>query len=233
MHKLTLPRFLLLAVAILCALSPARARALDWGLPWTTHTVIGSGHLVDAPRQLGAYRRIAQSGSFDVVIQISDRSSISVHADDNIGAQIITEVSDGTLSIKLKPKTALDTRNPVVVNIMTTGLDGVALAGSGNLSLNGMRGGALDVDLVGSGNILVQGSVDQLHSALVGSGDVQMGKLISDKAQVTVTGSGKTEVQALSVLDVNITGSGTVAYSGHPKEVKRNITGSGSLAQNP
>ena len=48
-----------------------------------------------------------------------------------------------------------------------------------------------------------------------GSGNIQIGDLATEAAEVRISGSGNVKVNAAQTLDVQISGSGTVKYAGH------------------
>jgi hypothetical protein len=47
---------------------------------------------------------------------------------------------------------------------------------------------------------------------------------------VEIDGSGEAHVHAVRSLDAAISGSGDIAYGGHPAHVKRQVDGSGDIA---
>ncbi|MCB1694092.1 MAG: DUF2807 domain-containing protein, partial [Pseudomonadales bacterium] len=63
-----------------------------------------------------------------------------------------------------------------------------------------------------------------------GAGHYKADRLISDFAQVRLSGAGTADVSVSDDLDVVISGPGRVSYAGYPEIVKR-ITGSGKLVR--
>jgi hypothetical protein len=64
--------------------------------------------------------------------------------------------------------------------------------------------------------------------AIGGSGDVDLGRVQSNDASVSVAGSGEAIVWARAGLSVTIAGSGDVSYYGDPK-VSKSVVGSGEV----
>jgi hypothetical protein len=62
-----------------------------------------------------------------------------------------------------------------------------------------------------------------------GSGEVDAGALVAQRAAVSVSGSGDVVVHATESLDASIQGSGDIAYRGNPATVTRDVAGSGDV----
>jgi len=64
----------------------------------------------------------------------------------------------------------------------------------------------------------------------MGSGDVAMKGLIAGKAEVSIMGSGDTEIGVENSLEAKIMGSGDLIYHGKPK-LSTSVMGSGDIIQ--
>ncbi len=100
--------------------------------------------------------------------------------------------------------------------------------GSGNVKLSFV---AENVDLknTGSGKITLIGAAITFEPTVTGSGDMYAYDFQSTNVIVKTTGSGNATVNALSSIDITISGSGDVRYKGNPNDVNINITGSGKV----
>lgn len=103
----------------------------------------------------------------------------------------------------------------------------IDISGSGDIDL------ALDADdinssITGSGNISLEGVADELDINVKGSGDYKCFNLETRKVNVSISGSGDTEVFATEALDIRITGSGDIFYKGSPN-LSISISGSGDV----
>lgn len=67
-----------------------------------------------------------------------------------------------------------------------------------------------------------------MNSTFSGAGNILAFDLISETTIISLSGTGKAEVYVDQLLDVTITGAGSVYYKGKPTIIQ-NITGSGSL----
>jgi hypothetical protein len=101
------------------------------------------------------------------------------------------------------------------------------ISGSGNICL-GLNSEEVDGVISGSGDLELEGDAENLKFKVSGSGDLSAFDLITQNANIEITGSGSASVHVLEVLDVRITGSGDVFYKGHPT-LNVDITGSGDV----
>jgi hypothetical protein len=82
---------------------------------------------------------------------------------------------------------------------------------------------------VNKARILVIVNAKTIESlAVAGSGDLDAGKLDTQRAKVSVAGSGDAVVWARQALKVGVAGSGGIRYYGDPS-VERSVVGSGSV----
>lgn len=103
------------------------------------------------------------------------------------------------------------------------------VSGSGEVNLiAAIREGA-DFGVSGSGKIRAEGTAKSVKTSISGSGKVLAANLEADKVDVRISGSGDVEINVKSDLDANISGSGSVTYTGNPAHVNSHSSGSGSI----
>lgn len=228
---------------------PAQAATTDISDGFLTPRVVGSGKVIDERRTVGEFRRLRLDSAITVNARPAARASVTVHADDNLAPMILTEVEGDTLVVKLRPRSALRTESPLVVNVEFTALSQadlrgsgdlnlaalqaeqfeISLAGSGDVRLDNAELGRLSVRLAGSGDIWLKGRSDEASLNIAGSGDVHAAGLIARRVGVDIAGSGDVRVHATEALTVQIAGSGDVTYSGNPPRISRRVVGSGDI----
>lgn len=107
---------------------------------------------------------------------------------------------------------------------------GVTLSGSGQVVLDHLTADRFDAEISGSGSVRVAGDVESQAVDISGSGRYEAEALVSDYGRIRMTGSGTASVAVNEDLNVFISGSGNVVYSGFP-EVFKQISGSGKLTR--
>lgn len=105
--------------------------------------------------------------------------------------------------------------------------------GSGDLALRQIHQSQLRVIVRGSGRVDASGAVDTVGLDISGSATARLKNLVAQSAQIRVRGSGDVEMTAMVDADVSVSGSGTVALSGHPVVRSSEIRGRGRIVQLP
>ncbi len=188
----------------------------------------GSGIEGSETRDVQAFHAISVAGRADLHVVVGGAPSVRLTIDDNLLEYVVTEVDDGRLEIRMRDGFRYHADIPLRVEVAAPMLDGVSLAGSGDVDIRGVRAAHFEVSIDGSGDMRLDGETDTLEVSIAGSGDVDSLALHSRRADVSIAGSGSVRVHASEDLDVSVAGSGDVGYSGEPN-ISRSIMGSGSV----
>jgi hypothetical protein len=248
MMTATQRRFLIAACALACIAIAPQATAGDssWG---TSEQVQGSGKVQRETRDVAHFSGLAMSLPGNVEIRSgSGREGLTIEADDNLLPLIETVVEDGTLQIRPKRNMNLRTRNLKVV-VQARAIDRLALAGSGNIDADVVRGGRVRFDVGGSGSVKVRriegesvsvnlggsgnlkavdGTARSMSILIGGSGTVDLARVRAEKASVTLAGSGDATLWVRDSLNLIAAGSGNANYYGDP-QVSKTVVGSGNV----
>ena len=206
----------------------------------------GSGNLITEKRDVSSFYEVQLNGSGKVTLTPGDKQSLESQTDDNIMPLIETRVINKKLTIshgkhQLRP-TSFN------VDITVVKLEGVSIAGSGDISGNSRFfsdnfyaeiSGSGDIELElevnkmkaaisGSGSINLFGKADDFTAAISGSGKINAFDLEMKNVSATISGSGDCRVNASESLNATISGSGDIYYKGRP-QISTRISGSGSL----
>ncbi|MEA3438885.1 MAG: head GIN domain-containing protein [Chloroflexota bacterium] len=100
--------------------------------------------------------------------------------------------------------------------------------GAGDISINQLTAGNLEVVNSGAGLIKLAGRVSEQKISIKGPGEYAAKELLSQRAFINIKGIGNATVWVVKELDVTISGIGGVLYLGSP-EVQANISAMGSL----
>ena len=210
----------------------------------------GDGNITTINRSTGSYEGLKAAGPMDFRLVEGKEGSISIKGDANLMDYIITEVKDNKLVVKVKNGVNLKPSQTIVITVPYESINYVALAGSGDIENSGfIKAEAFEVALAGSGDIKLQVDSQSVVSSIAGSGDIELkgstidlivkitgsgdfdGKsLESTNVTAKITGSGGANIICNGELNVRITGSGDVNYSGKPTSKDTKISGSGSVS---
>jgi hypothetical protein len=229
------------------AMAP-QAQAWDWNWGFGK-SVKGSGVLKSESRNVSGFSKISLSVPGNAELVQGNSEGLTIETDDNILPLIETVVEGDALKIRFIDKnTSVSTKTlKLVINAKTieglsvagsgdvraakiqTGELKASIAGSGDVQIGQLDADALTISIAGSGNFAAGGKVKRIESKIAGSGDMKIGKLEADSVKISIAGSGDATVWAKDSLSISVAGSGDVKYFGDAKIVKQSVAGSGSV----
>jgi hypothetical protein len=198
------------------------------------------GSPVSRDYQLAAFDKIEVSGPYAVRVTTGGTPGAKASGGDELLADTEVVVENGTLKIRAKKKkgvrfnwgrkgkaefavTTAMLRGAEIAGSGAIAVDKVdgdftgSVAGSGDLRLAAVKGGAIDLDIAGSGRIGAAGTAQSSKIGIAGSGNVDLSGLAVRTADVSIAGSGNVKANASETAAVSIVGSGNVAISGGAK----------------
>ncbi|MFK7775785.1 MAG: head GIN domain-containing protein [Saprospiraceae bacterium] len=207
----------------------------------------GEGDVVTQELLINEFTGVKSRGTSQVYITQGNDFKVEVTGQENIIANIETDIKNGIWEIEFDEcqRNFTDLRiyitMPVIERLEISGsgdmfgqdvfaVENIHLKVDGSGSIDVAVDGATDVDarISGSGKIKLAGTTNYLGSKISGSGDLEAYDLEANIANIKISGSGDAEVSVNDELDVKIEGSGDVYYKGNPI-INVDITGSGDL----
>jgi Putative auto-transporter adhesin, head GIN domain len=189
----------------------------------------GSGQLASELRPVTGFTKVELSGTGQLTIEKTGTESLAISAEDNLLPLLTSEVSGDTLVLGTKRNTEIVTTKPINYALTVKDLTGLALSGSGNIRVSNLSTTRLTTKISGSGTITASGTADDQDLDISGSGRYQADQLASKTVSAGISGSGTASVLVSDALDVRISGSGTLTYTGDPTRVTQDVSGSGKL----
>jgi hypothetical protein len=198
------------------------------------------------------FSRMRIAGPFDVHVHVGGSPSARASGPKDALDRLSVEQNGDTLVVKTLPGGwggwPTGSRGPVVVEVSVPDLRGVSVTGSGDVTVDRMRGDSVDLALSGSGSLnvgaidvgaistIMTGSGDMSLAGkartatltLTGSGDLKAAGLVADDAQTKLVGSGDLALGARHLVKVVLAGSGDVTISG-PAACSVTRSGSGDV----
>jgi hypothetical protein len=107
----------------------------------------------------------------------------------------------------------------------------VDIAGSGKAYLSTGQANLrrLNIDISGSGQVEASGKASDIDLTIQGSGDARLSKLIAERTEVSIHGSGDADIAPTDRAKIDIMGSGDVRLFAEPKSIESNVAGSGRV----
>jgi hypothetical protein len=196
---------------------------------FSNNAVVGDGRLAYENRAAGSVGALEVSGPLEVNVRVGAAPSLNVEADSNLLPLIHTEVSGGTLRMWIEG--SVRSNNSLRVNYTVPSLSQVQASGSGRLTISELNGAPLAFIQSGSGAVNLAGKVSRLDVQKSGSGQLNASALRTGDASLTQNGSGGISLgQAQgAILNVNLSGSGSLQASGVVSSLNARVHGSGDL----
>ena len=235
-----------LKLSIVLFLFTFAIKSQNWG---NGERVRGNGKIITETRSTSEYDEINVGGSFDVVLVKGKEGSIKIEGEENIIPFIEIEVSRGSLQIKYKKNSYVNTTKKLTITVPITNIDKISLGGSGNISNVGIiktnefsasLGGSgniklqidtnsMSVNIGGSGNIEISGKTTEFNCSVAGSGNISAFNLNSEITNATIAGSGSVKTTVNKKIKAKVVGSGNIYYKGKPAEKDVKSVGSGEI----
>lgn len=215
------------------------------------NTVEGSGNVTTEKRIVqGDFKNISVSNAIDVVIEQSEKTEITVEADDNLQKEIITKVENGTLIIKCKYSSF---RNITMkkVTVKMPALDKIEASSAStvqsknvfqgeNVDLESSSAATMDVNIESDNisatsssgsSINIQGKALKVQTRASSGASVDAGKLLANEVEAGASSGGNINVHPIVTLKAEASSGGHVTYNTVPKNIEKNSSSGGSISQ--
>ncbi|MDD3877835.1 MAG: DUF2807 domain-containing protein [Bacteroidales bacterium] len=206
----------------------------------------GNGNVVKNERETATFSSIDVSGAFNVVLTQDSITSVSIEADENLHAYIITKVENNNLFIS-NDKPICGSKD-IILHISSPNFEKIDLSGAvdvksvnkisvSNLSLD-LSGACeieldlsvqnLNMDCSGSVDLSLSGNAANVNLDVSGASEIEAYELLTDTFSISSSGASEAKISVSKQLDVDISGAGSVLYKGSPS-INQEISGAGSI----
>jgi hypothetical protein len=213
--------------------------------------------MVSESREVHSFQRVRMQDFGVLEIVQGQRESLVVEADGDVLPKVYTQVRDNLLILRLgrdwrerlglglhtsltRPRiryklTVKDLHELVVagfgrvkVGQLRSDHFALQLSGSGEITLHSLTADCLTVELAGAGRIQMAGKVHEQDVSLSGVGCYEASKLTTQRTSIQLRGAASATVWAHDLLNIDISGLGSVDHIGNPK-ITRRIHGPGAI----
>jgi hypothetical protein len=194
------------------------------------------GPAVSKGYQVGNFTEVEVAGPFDVDIRTGANPGVTARGNQKLIERLEVEVRGNTLMIRPKRDRrwfggwgSVSGKGSIAVTVPM--VSAASLAGSGNLTINTVRGDTFEGQIAGSGDLRVDTiEVSRLKLGIAGSGGATARSGRAQRAEYEIAGSGGVDARGIQVedLDISIAGSGDIkAHASRRADV--DIMGSGDV----
>lgn len=201
------------------------------------------GPTVQRDYPVGAFDEVEVAGPYEVQVRTGSSPSASASGPETTIERLVVEVKGGKLLIHPRKEKKWwgnwgGSHGTATVQVTVPSLKAAAIAGSGGLAIDQIKGASFEASVAGSGDLNVESlEVEALTVSIAGSGDVRARSgqarkadyniagsggidargVRAESAAVSIAGSGSINAQATGTADVSIIGSGDVDLTGGAK----------------
>nr|WP_294788820.1 head GIN domain-containing protein [uncultured Flavobacterium sp.] len=215
------------------------------------NTIEGSGNVTTENRIVqGDFKNIKVSNAIDVVIEQSDKTEITVEADDNLQNEIVTKVENGTLVIRCKFSSfrnitmkKVTVKMPVIDKIEASSASSVETKGvvegediiletSSAASMNvTIESDKIAADAGSAGTINIEGKALNFISSASSGGSIDADKLMANEVEAKVSSGATISVNPRVTLKAKASSGGNINYTGSPKIIEKQASSGGSISK--
>lgn len=203
--------------------------------------IVTTSDPITEERPLSDFTKIEAGGAFKLKLEQGDKNLAKVTADANIIKNVITEVENGTLKIKLEKNTKGNIEK-LEIHIVFKEINEVTLSGASEIKgLNEIKTDKLTLNLSGASEIKLDLNVNELHTLISGASeatfkgtanthnlnvsgaaDLNALDLETQKTDIKISGAANAKINAKQDLIANISGIAKLQYKEEPanKEIK-------------
>ncbi len=199
---------------------------------------------------VSGFEGVNLGGSGNVYIRQGSTFSVEFSGSDELFEEMKFDVRGNTLNIGRKNNSWWSSsKGRYEVYITMPSLEKLGVSGSGNLEVEGtfktddldisvsgsgeiqlaVNSADVDVSVSGSGKVQVSGTGRNMICHISGSGKVDGKDFKVENVDAHISGSGSVYIHATESIESRISGSGSVYYTGEPKKLNNNSSGSGKI----
>jgi Protein of unknown function (DUF2807). len=117
-------------------------------------------------------------------------------------------------------------------NVNTKDLN-INLKGFGTFEASDLLTKSLSIEVSGAGGAMLKGTTQSLDLKISdkGSGSINSEGLNAEEVKCDISGSGSMAVNVSKSLDIKISGSGSVTYTGSPRDYSHKLRGTGNVTK--
>ena len=189
----------------------------------------GSGTSKSETRNVSGFSKVDANGAVNVEISVQKDFSVVVEADDNLLANIKTEVSGDTLKIYSEDQISAKTK--INVRISMPALEALEISGASSGNVSSVKSDSLELKASGASKIRIDGEARTLEAEASGASTIDAESLRVEDADVEASGASKATINATNDLKVDASGASRISYVGEPKNVEQNSSGASSVTK--
>jgi hypothetical protein len=226
--------------------------ALLFGSCHNINSITGSGKVTTEKRTVNeSFKSVEVNNALELIIEQTDKTEITVEADDNLQKEITTKVENGVLIISCKSGNFLNVASkkvfvkmPIIEGLEASSAaiitskntlkgENITIASSSAASINvKAEYESIQIESNSGSNQTISGKAIALETAASSGSIIDATKLLANDVVADVSSGGNIQVQPLVSLKAEASSGGNINYEGKPKKVQKEENSGGSIHQN-
>lgn len=214
------------------------------------NSITGSGNVITEKRNLANFDKVTVSQGLECEVIFSDKSEVTIEADDNLINGIHTTVQNGTLDISSEYDNYINVKSkriivhmPKIVSLESTSgstLKSGNILISNDITLKSSSGSSLEAEVEADKVTLetssgseqtVIGKALKVYTASSSGSNLDADELLANEVFAQSSSGSSTSVNAAVLLDGKASSGSSISYKNNPKEVRKEESSGGSVSK--
>jgi hypothetical protein len=214
------------------------------------NSVTGSGNVITEKRNVANFDKVTVSQGLECEVIFSDKSEVTIEADDNLIKGIHTTVQNGTLDITSEYDNYINVKSkriivhmPKIVSLESTSgstLKSGNILNSDDITFKSSSGSYLEVEVEADKVTLetssgseqkVTGKALKVFTASSSGSHIDANGLLANEVKAQASSGSSTSVNAAVLLDGKASSGSSITYLNSPKEVRKEESSGGSVSK--
>lgn len=214
-------------------------------------SITGSGHVTTEKRTVtGDFKNVEISNALDLVIEQSDKTEITVEADDNLQKEITVNVENGVLIISCKTNNFINIASKKITVKMPV-IEGIQASSAATVNCSTpLKGNSLNLTSSSAGSISatveyetvqltsssasnqnINGKAIHLETASSSGSVLNAGELLANEVVAEASSGSSISVSPIVSLKAEASSGGSITYKKSPKSIQKEEHSGGSVHQ--
>lgn len=214
-------------------------------------SIEGSGNVSTEKRNIqGNFENISVSNALDLIIEQSDKTEITVEADDNLINKITTKIEGNTLVIKCNYNSFRNIKSKRIIVKMPKINNIKASSASTVKSINILRGEDINLDASSAAeinvnvesdavtcetssasNITIEGKALTLNVSASSGSHINAKKMLANDIDAQASSGASIYIHPIVSLKAKASSGGNINYNSIPKSIEKKTSSGGSIDQ--
>ena len=195
----------------------------------TPAAIVGSGRPATEQRSVDSFTGVSVSSTIQATVIVGPEVTVSVTADDNLLANVTTQVRGGQLQVSLNGSTTI--RTPISVTITAPNIDSLQASSAASLTATGIATQSLSAKVDSAASIVARGNAVSVSVTAQSGGSADLGDVAAQTATVQLESAARATVNAQLSVAGSVVTAARLTIEGDPASVDVTTDSSGQVVR--